>query len=325
MKIVAFVLLLTSSLIASQNSSTRFELTGEYLFLMPEIPNTYFVAQNINGNGSLVNFVNNNFSFQSGYRVIGAYDFCDCKRNLELICTYFNLAQAKKISDDGLAAANGAVFFPDKFYDYLGNAESNIDTKYLSLDLWFDENIYSCSCADLHLNLGLEYANFNFRENNYYFAKETNEEYEMNYNYVCHSWGVGPEIGVNINYLICKLNGCLPGDVNLNISGSYGLLAGINNSFSKSTFEYMSRKRFWGPHCENSIRIFTSLKSSVGLLYVIKKYRYHSTIGIGYEFNSYLNSLSRIINFHSFNRGLLAMESWDYAFHGLRVSAGVNF
>lgn len=301
-------------------SNSQWSITGEYLYLLPSIDDAYFVIDSSESttfpNGTRRD---NDFGFQSGFRVGGGYTFCDCNRGLEAYYTRLQFKESKTIDGDFLWATVGRPDFVSAFENYTGSASSSIKYLYQRIDALYDQHIFDCCGLDFAVKFGLEAAELKLRESFTYSSVASLGTVHQ------HSkvWGVGPEMGFALGYKIYEGCDCgYPSVLSFNFCSAGSILAAdcrtkSNNVLAAVTILDVKDRRSW--------RVIPAFHTRAGLNFDMCISCFDVSLEVGYEFSSYLRATSR----HTFPDDVadgLSYNRYDnFDLQGLYVSATVKF
>ncbi len=111
---------------------------GEFLYLLPSVDDTFFVAQGVFDDTAFIDGerFGNDFKFHPGFRV-GAGRGLGCDREVQFHYTRFRESHTRTISGDSLFATMGTPELVDVFDDYIGFAQSDLDLLYQQYQLSF--------------------------------------------------------------------------------------------------------------------------------------------------------------------------------------------
>lgn len=306
-----------------------FGVTAEYLYFMPTFDDTYFVisSDTVNGNGPLGERLNNDFDFKSGYRIGAAYAFCTCERQVEVIYTHLNASQNRTVGGLRLWPTLGSPTMLSSLAaaaPYAGTATSNLSAKYNRVDALFSQGVFDCNSCQLDVRLlcGVEYAYLQLDEN--YSFDPTGDPFDVVR--TSHTWGVGPEIGFEMDYSLWRCDRCLPGVLSLVVRSTGSLLSG-NTKTTASDIRTLAGVTtiFDDVNDEAGWRVIPVLHARVGLEYDMCFCGQETSLEIGYEFSSYLRGFARTTVPDDVATSDLLTNYNSYDLQGLYVSASVSF
>lgn len=294
---------------------------AEYLLLFPTIDDTYFVIESSSGvdfpNGSRNN---NDFDFQSGFRVGGAYGFCDCDREFQGYYTRLRATESKTVNGDFLWAIIGRPDPVSLFEHYSGSASSDLDLLYQRADGFFTQKLLCCCGSSLYLQGGLEYAYIRLHEEiNYRSALNTFDITKKS-----RTWGIGPELGLEFDYAICQISCCCPGTLSFVACTSGSILASKTRDEAQETLAGIATSNL-DIEDRHTWRLIPAWHARVGLNYETCFSCFGASLEIGYEFNTYARALSRIIFPDDTADGLCFTNYYNFDVQGLYVAGTITF
>lgn len=295
---------------------------GEYLYQRPSVDDTYFVISSpvttAFPNGTRIN---NDFNYRSGYRVGGSYAFCDCDREFSVSYTHLKTSKTKTVTGDFLWATNGRADFASAFEDYTGTATSSLGYHYQRYDGLFSQKIYSCCGTDVRFQFGVEYAQLRFNES-YTYAVVGGALGTISQR--SKTWGVGPELGFEINYALWDNQCCdtMPGTLYINVLSSGSILAAETKT---SEYNNLAEADILDVTGQRAHRVIPAVHARIGLAYETAFCGNKAAIEVGYEFNSYYRALSRVTYPDDVADGLSYNNYYNFDSQGLYVSASVTF
>lgn len=301
-------------------SNGQWKVIGEYLYWQPSVDDTYFVIDSPESttfpNGTRKN---NDFNFHSGYRVGGAFLFCDCERELQITYTNLNFKQNKEVAGDFLWATVGRPDVVSAFESFAGTADSGLKFTYQNIDAFYAQQLFDCCGLDFGVQIGLEAVELKLHETYTYTSATTTAIIHQH----CKTNGIGPKLGFAIGYELYQSDNCTcPGTLSLNVISSGSILAADTKTSSDDSLDGVldldvSDKKAW--------RVIPALHARVGLNYDTTFSCVDASLEIGYEFTSFLRGLSR----HSFaddvGDGFCSSNYYNFDMQGLYVSASVTF
>lgn len=322
LKLFALLTVGCGSLVADSYdpSHGQWRVTGEYLYLLPTFDDSSFVIESPVStafpNGS---HKNNNFNFRSGFRVGGAYTFCDCNRELQVYYTNLNASQNKTVAGDFLWATIGRPDFTSNFENYAGTATSHLKLLYQTVDAFYAQQITSSCGLDFSALLGIEAAEIKLHEDYTYVSADDTG--------VVHNHarieGIGPQLGFGLNYDVFENRGCnCPGKLSLNVFASSSLLATKSKTSAENVLNDVidldvSDSSSW--------RVVPALHARVGLNYETQFACVDTSLEIGYEFSSYFRALSRLGFPDDTADGLAFKNYYNFDVQGLYVALSARF
>lgn len=301
--------------------------TGEYLFLKPIIDDTGFVIVEPTGiltGQALGNIIDNDFDFKSGYSAGLAYGLCECGE-LQAKYTRISSKQSKTVTGPILGGTRGsALFLVGNFEQFNGSASSNLRLLHERLEIYYAQSALDCCGIDLYLRFGIEGAFLRLHEEAIYNSIITPTSFLNGVvNEQSRTWGVGPQIGFEIDYCLFGSLETLRKTLSLNFQTSGSLLVGQNRirhrDFTDVFGVYTDVTR------TPNTMLIPALHSRVGLKYEGCFFSYADfSLEVGYEFNSYFKGLSRI-TFPSGIPNKNFMSIYNFDLQGLYASAMLTF
>lgn len=295
---------------------------AEYLLLFPTVDDTYFVFDSPvttdfpNGTRE-----NNDFDFQSGFRVGGAYAFCDCGLEVQGYYTRLRATESKTVSGSHLWATIGRPDLVSNFEDYAGSASSDLDLLYQRADGFFAKKIFCCCGWDFYVEGGIEYAFIRLREEIGY----RNDEEDVGVIFQkSRTWGIGPQFGFELDYAICQCSFCCPGTLSLVGASSGSILSSKTQDKAQNLLndEFADGVNFEDRH---TWRLIPAWHARVGLNYAMCFSCLNASLEVGYEFNTYIRALSRVEFPDDTADGLSFTNYINFDIQGLYVAANITF
>ena len=300
-------------------SNGKWSVRGEYLYFRPSIDDSYYaITSPINSafpNGSRKN---NDFGFHSGYRVGGAYQFCNCCSELDVVYTNLDITRSKSTRGNFLWATVGRPDFLSEFENYDGFASSRLKLFYRRIDVLYAQCLYECCNLRIGVQFGLEAAYLRLCER-YTYQNVGNlgivRQKEK-------TSGVGPQVGCTFDYKLFQCGDCNPSVLSFHVCTSGSLLAADTKSRESNVLNTVS---FLAVRNRTSYRVIPAFHTRVGLNYDLCFSNSKASIEVGYEFNTYIRALSRTVfpddvaESMSFNR----FDNID--FQGLYVAFNFGF
>lgn len=304
----------------------KFGVTAEFLYFMPSIDDTYFAFAGTRPTvvtDPQVTRLNNDFNYKPGYRVGAVYAFCACERSVEATYTHLNGSQNRTVTGTVLSGTLGSADFLSQFENFSGSATSNLNAKYDRVDGLFSQSIFDCCKTNIHVLIGLEWANLRMNENYTYSAATL---VGIN-NLSSRTWGVGPEFGFEIDYGLYECQGCLPGALSLVVKSTGSLLSSETKT-TVSTFTTPAQGAvavYSNLNDEKGWRVIPALHTRIGLGFTTTICRMASSLEIGYEYSSYIRGYARTTQPDDVADALYITNYNNYDLQGLYVSASVSF
>lgn len=333
--------LFTGTILATNHPAPNsWGISAEYLYLKPTLDDTNFVVQSTvipptPGFMAIGSDVDNEINYKSGFRVGLAYGFCECGE-LQALYSRLSTKQLKTVNGTVLSATRESTNLDGLFQYYSGSASSNLHLLYERLDVNFAQLAVDWCGLDLYFQFGLEGAYLNFIEDISYVSI-TPTALSGFVNERSRTWGIGPQIGFEIDYCLVDFSERTPGTISLTFLSSGSLLVGQNRLRFRevtSTVGVLTDLTRGG-----NTMIIPALHSRIGLKYeswlsgfgdtaypnsfsLLSKFGF--SLEVGYEFNSYFNSLSRLtlLNAEQFS---LFTKLYNIDIQGFYASAMIAF
>jgi hypothetical protein len=297
-------------------------LEAAYLYLLPSVDDTYFAIVEPSDGALIGEKQNNDFRFNSAFRVGGSYTFCNCNTAFEVYYSRLHTKTSRTVTADPgttLGVTIGSAPFATFFQTLPGTITSHNRLLYQRLDAFFDQLVWSPGGSELNFIGGLEYAYIRLRET--YNARSfiavphfgTSKRREK-------TWGIGPQLGLTYDYLIGQFSLLMPGSLRLTTFGSTSLLVSKAKTealdvLSTGTVLNVPDRRTW--------RIVPAFHARLGLNYAACFCCIGASLEVGYEFHSYVRALSRELFTNTFSQAFTNFLNFDA--HGLYVAVDVNF
>ncbi|MGH7336466.1 MAG: Lpg1974 family pore-forming outer membrane protein [Myxococcota bacterium] len=298
---------------------------GELLFLKPTLDDTYFAisspAPTPFTDPPSGHRVNGDFDFEPAFRIGAGYEFAESGREVELSYTRLDAEASETVSGSFLWATRGSPNFTFTFGantgGYSGSASAEIDAQYQRIDAHVTLPL-EVSDIDLGLSLGFEWADFRVGED--YVYVDTGAGRVGKVTAASRSWGIGPEVGLGLDYEICE-PWDIPGVFSLRAGSSVGLL--LSETHTRAS--QLGAATFSARDDETS-RVITALHARVGVGYAMPLAdRIEATFGVGYQIDTHLRGLSRIEFVDDVGRSLATTDYQDFDLQGVYLSFGVVF
>ncbi|MDP1834420.1 MAG: Lpg1974 family pore-forming outer membrane protein [Chlamydiales bacterium] len=295
------------------------EISGDYLYLLPTVDDTFFVTNSPTTttfpNGKREN---NDFHFHSGYRVGGAYGLTEA-RQFQVYYTHLGVDRSKTVSGSFLWATLGRADLTSGFENYAGTATSNLHLLYQRVDGLIAQQAFAFDDANLFLNFGMEYAYLRLNEDYEYSITGgplgTIEQRSK-------AWGIGPQMGMELDYALCEGFSWLSGNLMLKACSSASLLTSRSSNAENNTLAGAS---ILNTTESNTWRVIPALHARVALTMDACTCWGLASFEVGYEFNSYLRGLTRVSYPDDVADGLAYNDYYNFDVQGLYLSASLGF
>ena len=263
---------------------------------------------------------NNDFGFKSGFRLGGVYALCDCKREFQVYYTRLSAGHSKRVSGDRLwgPVGIGTIEGEGSLYPFEGTAQSDVHSLYQRVEANFAQQTFDCSGLDVYLQLGFEFASFNYRQNDVY-ARTVGATIDRRQK--SKTWGIGPQVGLAVEYDLCDCSEYLPGRWSLTGLASGSLLVSESKLRNQQGVALTHLRAVDDP----AWRIVPAVHARIGLNYGTTIQCYETNFEVGYEFNSYFRGLARSGFPNSGTTGLNPVGFYNYDLQGLYISGSMHF
>jgi hypothetical protein len=299
--------------------------SADFLYFLPTVDDTYFVINSpIVGTFTLFGTrSNNDFSFNPGFRVGAEYAFCKTRRDIQVFYTYLHAEQMKTISGGNMWATQGSVEFSTPFSDYTGTASSNLKLLYQRLDFNVSQHIIDAHGFNLYVQPGLEYAYLRLQENYGYNADGL---FPGTVYHQSRGWGVGPQLGLGFD------SNLYSGFIRSNCSVTHAVA--VSGLFSSSiltgqgqTHELDIREGDTTNDLrdEQTWRTIPALHARAGLSYIVHGSCMGASLYIGYEFNTYIRGLAKMLFPSSASPSNITTNYYNFDVQGLDISCALTF
>lgn len=301
----------------------RWKLGAEFLYFLPTFDDTYFVLESPDDRTDKRTGTrrNNDFNFRPGFRVGGALELCNCSQGeFQVFYTHLRCSHKKTVRGDFLWATIGSTAFAGDFEEYTGTASSNLNFLYQRVDGLYSHPFWCNNNYKINGFFGLEYANLRLKEH-YEFAEEGSTPGIIRQN--ARTWGIGPELGFNFDYLICRTPRFCCGALSLVANSSASLLASktrtsdFNSIATGDIVTDVTDQTTW--------RVVPALHARIGLNYAACFSRFTTNFEIGYEFNSYIRGLTRLAFPDDVAPAITYTHYYNFDMQGLYVGLNVEF
>lgn len=277
----------------------RWDLSGEYLYLLPMISESYYAQDLSSGFFPTGQRHNHNLAFKSAFRVAAMYE-CNCWTNFQLVWTSMPQFSHNASLTQSLLQTQGLPNFGSSF-NY-SHANSRISFSFDAVEALFGFWRHPYNGLDFVFRTGLHYANFNFHEN---ITVVLNDDFPINVHNRSDTWGIGPEISFAMQYTpsFCGNFFCERGALSLCASVKGALLAGNYEPFFVQS-DFFSNSR---SHNGERWDLIPFWDIRLGMNYSMLVRSITASLEVGYEMISYHNVIDRIV----FNRRIAPGYSFD--------------
>jgi hypothetical protein len=292
-------------------------LNGEFVYLMPSFDDTFFVlkasAPSVTPVGERED---NEPGFNPGFRLGLAYEFPESKRRISLDYLFLDVEQKTSVSGGSLFATRGTPDFTSAFESYSGTAKSDLDLSYQRVNAAFTQP-WSVSDLDIALRAGLEYAYFQTGQEIFYDAGTLGALDERS-----RTWGIGPELGVGLDYHV--LPDSIPGDLSLNLLTSLAALVAQSDSHARAVVSG-SATPLLNVDDEDQMRLVPGLHARVGFTYGLDLSGLGAAVSLGYQLDNYFDALKTASYPDDVGDSLATTQESDFSAQGLYLTATLTF
>lgn len=316
-----FILFLNPAFALTHPSSGGWTVGAEFLYLLPSVDDTYFVIKSPISTLTTVSGSRKNcdFGFHSGFRVGLARGLCECDQGLEFYYTRFEETRKRTISGGSLWATTGAPRgFLTLFNNYSGFASARLETIYHRFDAFFSQKTFCCCGFEIYVLPGFELAHIRFDEH-YTYQSVVNRGVVVHHT---KTIGVGPQFALEFDYDLYRFTCFCPGSLSLVARTSGSLLASKSRS---QVSNFLNTATPLDVRDELTWRFIPTWHARVGFNYETCFRCWNAAVEVGYEFNTYVNGLSRLFFVDDVQGGLSRNEHMNFALHGLYVALNIGF
>ncbi|MBY0530081.1 MAG: hypothetical protein K2P51_07850 [Rhabdochlamydiaceae bacterium] len=311
------------TLVPSLPCPEAWRFSGTFLYLLPTFDDTYFVIESPTST-TYPNGVrkNNDFGFEPAFRLGVEYAFCENNREVQAFYTRFEADQSRRSSGDFLWATLGGPDFASRFENYHGSATSKLNLLYQRLDLNFSQQIVNNKGVYFYLQPGLELAYLRLTEHYRYHLEGATAHGSIRQR--SRVAGIGPQMGIGVDYNIYQgtYSSTISHALTLNALFSGSILmghAGVkeSNEYDEDPLLTVKDEKTW--------RTVPALHAKAGLNYVILGTHVGFSLGLTYEFNTYVRGLARVIFPDDVADAENFTNYYNYDLQGLGITAALSF
>lgn len=291
----------------------------DFVFLKPSVDDTSFV---IKGPATVTlpsgTKRNNDLGFKPGFRLGGVYALCDCNQEFQVYYTRLSVGQSKRVSGDRLWGPLGINTIGSNLDPFEGTAQSDAHSLYQRVEANFAQQTFDYCGLDVYLQLGFEFASFNFRQSDTYAitAGPTIDHRQKS-----KTWGIGPQVGLAVEYDLCDCSEYLPGKWSLTGLASGSLLVSESKLRNQQGVALTHLTTVDDP----AWRFVPAVHARIGVNYGTTIQCHETNFEVGYEFNSYFRGLARSGFPNSGTTGLNPVGFYNYDLQGLYISGSMQF
>lgn len=276
---------------------------GEWIYFQPKFDDAYFVADTQQfPTGDQGTRIKNNPHYHSGFRAGAYYGFCNGCTDLIVRYTQLNQDYSKSAFAPGAVLGSGEVLFPT-----VGNisilshvpgfaagavpfasAVATSSFNYYSGEALISQRMLEWSSLAFNIHGGAHYASLS-NHNRYDFTTAAGAVYEVKEK--TWFWGVGPQLGLDLNYYLC----C---DFSIVGRASTALLIGRSHSSTQSTAFATPASFIVGMKNEPDWRFVPQQNYRLGLNYYLhpRCWFMRLNLEVGYEFTTYFRAFDTIVD-----------------------------
>jgi hypothetical protein len=305
----------------------NWRLTGGFVYFLPSVDDTtfLFLDESTSSEVAVGKAVSNDFGFAPGFRFGVEYALGHKYKQVQVFYTQLNSDQHKTVEGYGTALSTNSPGRDSRSLTYTGYAKSRVHQFYQSFDFSYAQRLMNCAVMNdaglcFYLKPGLEYTRLNFVQQNQYGSQSSNETFTFKDK--SKVWGVGPSIGLSMDYNVFKgalyTKGTHALAVNVLFSGA--ILASDQRASTSNTVNSVT---YLNEHIQKTWRLIPAFHARAGLNYLMRGETYAFNLGVGYEFNSYNRAVYRQrINPST---GINISEYTNYDLQGLVVTGSFGF
>lgn len=301
-------------------SPGEWSISGDYLYLLTTVDDTYFALQSpvitAFPNGTRVN---NDFDFSSGFRVGLGFGLCECGREIRFDYARLSASHDRHLSGSFLWATLGRPNFTSNFEHYTGSTSSDLDSLYQAANGLFSQEISFCENGSLFVEGGAEFAYLHLKENYLY---QVVDGPVGTISQTSNMWGVGPQLGLSLDYEFYRSSCGRPTALSFVGGSSASLLTSKTHTADKQVLNGSTVADYTDEH---TWRVIPAFHARVGLNYDVSLSCTGLSLEVGYEFNSYVRGLTRVLFPDDVADGLCFSDYYNYDLQGLYVSAALAF
>lgn len=299
--------------------SCCFEFGAEWLYMMDSFDQPYY-AQNI-GTGALFNGkrVTQDQKWHSGYRLEAVYYLPNGKDHLGARWTHFPNFAERDSDSQPVNGLDGILTHPADPASDFTFAKIRDRFNFYYLEVLFGRPVYCCSPLLLNLDVGIQYAKIDWRENVYYTEPAKVQLIKNQSEFI----GIGPEVALDFSY---GLSGCF------SVEGRAlsALLVNRKGSRSKENDSTLDSGLEFSSHNERYWYVDPMVDFRLGLNYhypfsLCGCNTLNVNIEVGYEIIHYFKAVDRIYFVDSTSVGSSETQHMDFSMHGPYVHLGVCF
>lgn len=310
-------------LLPSQPCPESWRISADFLYFLPTFDDTYFVIDS----GISTTFpngkrLNNDFNFKPGFRVGAEFTCCETRRGLQAFYSHLSASQNRTVTGPHLWGTLGRPDLSSSFENYQGSASSNLSMLYRNAELNYTQRILRSRGLFFYIQPGIEYAYLRLHETYEYDLDLVDVSGEIEQK--SRGWGVGPQIGLGIDYKFWQ--GALTCSSTHAISGTSLFSGSILMGRGKiKNHQVLNDDTLLNVRDEHTWKTIPALHARLGLNYIIDASCFGFSLGVGYEFNSYIRALSRVVFPDDVADALCSTSYYNFDLQGLSISGAISF
>lgn len=295
----------------SHPADGEWSATGSCLYFKPYFDNAFFVVSSDNLTG-ILNGVDkkNNFEYAPGYRIGLSYAFCGCDREVGVTYSNLDCEHHRTVNGNNLFPTIGIERYTLVMANYKGFATSKLGLEYDRTDALLYQRFYDCNNLRLRAVLGFEYANIRADQKIQYVPEDlANNFYTSKVKTDSKFWGVGPEVGIDADYELCRFYRVVPGALSLNFVSTASLLLGQSRDSVKISYtDETNTTNTFDVSQKKTTRVIPAIHANLNINYNFTFCGCNALISAGYEYNTYPRACQQVVNDSYFGSGLLSNQ-----------------
>jgi hypothetical protein len=312
-----------------------FQFKASLLYLKPSVEQSAYVISSTNNRVGDEVYPNGkrhliSTDYKPGFRVEVLHAFNERRNLLDLRFTYFKSNHSDSTSGDFLFDAigypgDGAQSPEDT--TYAGRARLRQNFQFYSGDATISRMAFDFCPDNVSFLFGLHYAYVGFKQNftseGSYSDEGATLAVDNHFRQKSSFWGIGPQIGIDYNYLL-NFDSC-PGQLALNASARGMLLC--SNTHANLHYTTQRTGSAVGVNLKNDKqwKVNPAAEAQLGLSYLLPICGIEAIFEIGYEFMWYSNCVDKITSYDVAFAGDTLDVFDNLSLHGPFASVNVAF